>query len=60
MENKQQDLIQEYLTAWMNWYYGNDPYPTELNNKLTLEQLGEVIEKKEKIKEIVGQIRSSE
>jgi len=59
MENKQQGLVQEYLTAWMNWYYGNDPYPTEISNKLTLDQLGEAIAKKEKIKKIVGQIRSS-
>jgi len=59
MNSKQQGLVQEYLTAWMNWYYGNDSYPTELSDKLTLEQLSETIEKKEKIKKIIGQIRSS-
>ena len=60
MENKQQDLVQDYLTAWMNWYYGNDPYPKELLDKLTAIEMVEVIAKTEKIKKIVGQIRSSE
>jgi hypothetical protein len=28
-------MVQEYLTAWMNWYYGNDPHPTILWDKLS-------------------------
>ena len=50
-------MVQEYLTAWMNWYYGNDPYPTELSNKLTMAELAEAIAKKEKIKKIVRSSR---
>ena len=46
-------MVQEYLTAWMNWYYGNDPYPTELSNKLTISELAEAIAKKEKIKKVL-------
>ena len=59
MANKQQGLVQEYLTAWMNFYYGNDPYPSRLHNKLTMDQLAEACDKKEKIMKIVDQVRSS-
>ena len=50
-------MVQEYLTAWMNWYHRNDPYPTELSNKLTISELAEAIAKKEKIKKIVRSSR---
>jgi hypothetical protein len=59
MKNKQQGLIQDYLTAWMNWYYGNDPYPNILHNKLTINQLAEVCDKKEEIMKIIDRVRDS-
>ena len=46
--------MQEFLTAWINWYYGNDKYPTSLQNKLTWGQKVEAIEKTEQIKKIIG------
>ena len=47
-------MIQEYLTAWMNWYYGNDEYPIQLEKNLSYGQLIEAIQKKNQIKAIVG------
>lgn len=46
--------MQDFLTAWMNWYYGNDKYPLDLQNKLTYNQKIEAIRKTEEIKRIVG------
>jgi len=47
-------MVQEYLTAWMNWYYGDDEYPTQLEQNLSHEQLMDAIRKKNQIKAIVG------
>ena len=52
MERK--DMIQEYLTAWIKWYYGNDPYPNESQNRLTWDQKMEAIRKINQIREILG------
>ena len=50
--------MQEFLTAWINWYYGDDKYPQRLQDGLTWEQKLEAISKTEQIKKIIG--RSSE
>ena len=47
-------MIQEFLTAWINWYYGDDPYPTELQDRLTYEQRMECLAKTQQIKKIIG------
>jgi hypothetical protein len=46
--------MQEFLTAWINWYYGNDKYPMDLQNKMTYEEKMESIRKTEQIKKIIG------
>jgi len=46
--------VQEFLTAWINWYYGDDEYPTALQDKLTWEQNVEAMYKTARIKEIIG------
>jgi len=50
--------MQDYLVAWMNWYYGEDtiPFPTEAHKNLTYEQMMEAMSKTEQIKKIVGKI----
>jgi len=47
-------MIQEYLTQWIIWYYGDGSYPIELNNKLTPDERIEVVEKTNRIKKILG------
>jgi hypothetical protein len=47
-------MIQEYLTAWICWYYGEDPYPIKLQDQLTYDQKMEAMKKTEQIKKIVG------
>ena len=47
-------MVQEYLTAWMNWYYGDDEYPTQIEENMSYEQLMDAIKKKNQIKAIVG------
>jgi len=49
--------MQEYLVEWMNWYYGDGPYPTKLDNQMTYEEKMEAISKTEQIKKIVGRSR---
>ena len=49
-------MIQEFLTAWINWYYGNDKYPLELQNRMTYEQRIECVRKTEQIKTIIGSL----
>jgi len=46
--------MQDFLTAWMLWYYGDEKYPLELQNKLTYEEKLEAMKKTEEIKKIVG------
>ena len=46
--------MQEFLTAWINWYYGNDKYPLTLQDKMTYEERIEAISKTEQIKKIIG------
>lgn len=46
--------MQEFLTAWMNWYYGDGKYPLRLQDGLTWDQKREAISKTEQIKKIVG------
>ena len=48
--------MQEYLTAWIIWYYGDGEYPSALLDKLTYEQVMEAIKKTEQIKKIVGRL----
>ena len=50
--------MQEFLTAWMLWYYGDGEYPTALYDKLTWEQQTEAISKTTQIKKIVGRIKN--
>ena len=47
-------MIQEYLTAWINWYYGSDPYPTKMWDDLTFAQKMEAMNKSSQIKKILG------
>ena len=47
-------MVQEFLTAWINWYYGDDAYPTELQDRLTYQQRMECLSKTEQIKKIIG------
>lgn len=46
--------MQEFLTAWMIWYYGDGKYPLELQDEMTYEEKMEAIKKTEQIKKIVG------
>ena len=48
--------MQEYLTAWINWYYGDGEYPSDLQSKMTHEEQMEAISKTAQIKKIVGRI----
>jgi hypothetical protein len=50
-------IMQEYLVEWMNWYYGNGPYPIKLGNQMTHNERMEAISKTEQIKKIVGRSR---
>lgn len=47
-------MVQDFLVAWVLWYYGSDPYPNALYDALSPEQRAEVIHKKEDIKRIIG------
>ena len=47
-------MVQDFLTAWINWYYGNDSYPIKLQNGMTWDQKMEAISKTEQIKKIIG------
>lgn len=47
-------MMQDFLVAWMNWYYGNDPYPIQLQNAMTYDERREAMLKTERIKKIVG------
>ena len=49
-------MIQDYLVAWMNWYYGEDtiPFPIEAQKNLTYKQIMEAMSKTEQIKKIIG------
>lgn len=53
---EREDLVQDYLTKWMNWYYGNDMYPLKAQNKLTYDQKREAMKKTQQIKNIIGKI----
>ena len=46
--------MQEFLTAWMIWYYGDGEYPLALQDKLTYDQKMEAIGKTKQIIKIVG------
>ena len=48
--------MQEYLVAWMNWYYGDGPYSPliEFGNNMTHDEKMEALSKTEKIKKIAG------
>ena len=52
-------MTQDYLVAWMNWYYGDGPYPplTKLQDQMTYNEKMEAISKTEQIKKIVGRSR---
>jgi hypothetical protein len=47
-------MMQEFLTAWINWYYGSEPYPDKLQDAMTYDQKIEAMRKTEQIKKIVG------
>jgi len=46
--------MQEFLTAWINWYYGSGEYPITLQDKMTHEEKMDSINKTEQIKKIIG------
>ena len=48
--------MQEYLTAWINWYYGDSEFPSDLQSKMTHEEQMEAISKTAQIKKIIGRI----
>ena len=47
--------MQEYVLAWMAWYYGNGPYPAELQKKLPYDEAMRAIQWTSKIKKIMGE-----
>jgi hypothetical protein len=47
-------MMQDYLVEWMNWYYGNGPYPLTLGSQMTHDERMEALSKTEQIKKIVG------
>jgi hypothetical protein len=49
--------MQEYLTAWINWYYGDGEYPSDLQSKLTHEEQMEAISKTAQIKKIIETLK---
>lgn len=51
-------MMQEYLVAWINWYYGdNNPYPIDVYERLSYTEKMETVSKTEQIKKIVGKQR---
>jgi len=51
-------MMQDFLVAWINWYYGKDvPYPGKLQDQMTYDEKMEAIRKTEQIKLIVGRSR---
>ena len=50
-------MIQDYLVEWMEWYYGDGPYPLTLGSQMTHDERMEALSKTEKIKKIVGRSR---
>jgi len=50
-------MIQDYLIEWMEWYYGDGPYPLTLGSQMTYDERMEALSKTEKIKKIVGRSR---
>jgi hypothetical protein len=51
-------MMQEYLVAWINWYYGeNNLYPIDIFEKLSHAEKMETISKTDQIKKIVGRSR---
>ena len=49
--------MQNYLTAWIIWYYGEGLYPNEIYDQLSPDEKIEVIFKKEQIMKIIGSPR---
>ena len=47
-------MVQEYLTAWINWFYGEDNYPRDVYDMLSEAERIEIIYKKRQIIEICG------
>ena len=50
-------MMQDFLVAWINWYYGDGPYPTHLQDQMTFGEKLEASKKTEEIKLIVGRSR---
>ena len=50
-------MIQDFLVKWINWYYGNDTYPGELQERMTYDEKIEAMKKTEQIKAIIGRSR---
>lgn len=46
--------MQQFLVAWVEWYYGNGKYPNEQQDALTWEEKMEAIKKTKQIKAIMG------
>ena len=46
--------MQEFLTAWIQWYYGNGEYPLALQDKMTYDEKMLAITKTSQIKKIMG------
>lgn len=54
MLKKDSTMVQDYLVMWIQWYYGNAPYPNEIQSKMTWDEKIEAIRKTNEIKEILG------
>lgn len=54
---KNKNMVQDYLTAWINWFYGDGSYPNDIHDLLSPDEKVEVIFKKEQIKKIIGSPR---
>lgn len=50
-------MVQDYLTAWINWFYGDGSYPNDIHDRLSPDEQVEVIFKKEQIMKIIGSPR---
>ena len=50
--------MQDFLVAWINWYYGKDnPYPIDILEKLPHTEWMEATAKTKQIKKIIGRPR---
>ena len=52
--------MQEYVLAWIEWYYKDGKYPVELQKKLPYEEAMEAIRKTGQIKKVLGERKNKQ